>query len=91
MNILGNLVINVNTKLEKRHLKKHIQSINEDPWYPCNKCEYKETEKGQLKKHIGSIHYIKETSQSLQVNILVFTMSNNNCQLKLLTNNQHDK
>ena len=42
-------VINVNTKLKKKAVHKITK-------FPCNQCEYKATEKGNLKKHIMSKH-----------------------------------
>ena len=33
------------------HLKKHIESIHEGVRYPCDQCDYRATEKGNLKRH----------------------------------------
>ena len=30
--------------------------MHEKNWYPCDPCQYKATEKGNLKKHIQSVH-----------------------------------
>ena len=32
------------------HLKTHVESIHEGVRYPCDQCNYKATEKGNLKK-----------------------------------------
>ena len=32
------------------------KSIHEGKRYPCGKCDYKATERGSLRRHIGSVH-----------------------------------
>ena len=38
------------------NLKIHIELVHENIKYPCNHCEYKATEKGNLKTHIESVN-----------------------------------
>ena len=37
-------------------LRKHIQAVHKEIWFPCTQCEYKATTQGSLKKHIESVH-----------------------------------
>ena len=39
-----------------RHLSTHIKSIHEGVKFPCNQCDYKATQKGNLMTHIKSRH-----------------------------------
>ena len=38
------------------HLKKHIESIHEGVRFPCDQCDYKATQKTNLKKHRKGKH-----------------------------------
>ena len=38
------------------NLKIHIKLVHENIKYPCNRCEYKATEKGNPKTHIESVN-----------------------------------
>ena len=39
-----------------RHLSKILRSIHQGIKYPCDQCDYKATQKGDLLTHLKSIH-----------------------------------
>ena len=36
--------------------KDHVNSVHKDQKIPCQQCEYKATQKGNLQTHIKSVH-----------------------------------
>ena len=55
-------VINVNTKLHETVVSKHKMSVHQKVKYDCNQCEYKATQKNNLKTHKISVHECKKYS-----------------------------